>query len=197
MFFVINPRSGRVTLDGKQVVLDTHYQVDDEHRAIVRSVGPVVVIQLKQGKKVVQTASIPQHVSAVSGRNANGQPTPQVFMVDIVPDQPIFPQGPVIQRLIELGIKAWRIHVMNADQPLYEHIASQAAPTMVCGTAGVVSSSDVAGTGDLTDHVAFVVQPAAKWAILVTSGSVNSVYLWPEVDADGLMTKIAELMPTT
>ena len=85
MQLVVNPLTGSLRLDGKEVVFDTHYPVDDNHRVIFRGSSSSPVIQLKEGRRVIRTAGVPQ-VSAVAGRNANGEPTRQVFEIAITTD---------------------------------------------------------------------------------------------------------------
>lgn len=192
MRLLVDLRTGHASIGGREITFDTHYDVIEGWRVIFRgSFSTRIVIQLKNGNKVVQSVGIPK-VSAVAGRSVQGEPTRQMLKIDIDPDRPIFPQGAVIQQLLDAGVDSWRIHVLNDGQTLYECLAAHGEPKMTCDNEAAVSASDAPATDDLMRGVRFEVAPSARWAVLGTrADTVSAVYVWPGVaeDASGLLQR--------
>lgn len=199
MELYINPRTGAVTANGRELKTDVFYDLDEhpDHQFVVRSTSRTAVIlqiatKREPGKKrrTAQTGRV-QLVSATTGQHdMDGNAITQSYTVVLDPEKPIWPIADVVDQLLAAGLKGWQISPMTFN--LYTTSAAHSSPQMK--TDGTMSSLYDAGDDDTLPGINFTVKDAA-WAILHHDGDINHVYLWPTAGdaADSLMRAVNEI----
>jgi hypothetical protein len=183
MQLYVNPMDMSVTARGIKgdIKLGTYYTVvgHDDCRFVVRRKGSGIRIQVWQDGELKQGAVV-RKISALVGRAETGGVVGGNHVFDIHPDRPIYPNEPLVGRLLLSSINWWQISLMF-DDGLEDCIPDFALPEMV--SDGTVKSVLIRGETRAEDKRRLVVD-GATWAIRFTGMEVARVYLWPTaVDA--------------
>ena len=174
----VNTRTMTITASGKSVEPNRFHDLPghEGHTYIVRTSSPNkgFMVQIKQGKKVIQTGSI-RPLSAVIGRYPGSDAlTSHEFILELDPSQPIYPIADLVRQLMALGIEDWHISPMFRDD-LRDCIASHSSPRVI--SDGRVDVDPRAGGGDLLAHNVYRVT-GPSWVIQSFGSDISHIYLW-------------------
>jgi hypothetical protein len=179
MLLYIDPMSMAMTARGIKggVEFDTYYTLvgHDDCRFVVRKQGSKSLrIQVWQDGDLKQSVVV-RKVSALAGRTEMGNSPIRLHVFELHPDRPIFPNAPLVGRLLRSGIYWWQITLMF-DDDLEDCIPDFALPEMV--SDGTVKSVLIPAETRAKEMRRLIVD-GATWAIRFTGMEVARVFLWP------------------
>jgi hypothetical protein len=190
---------GSVTIEHNDGTIDDiqfgrFYELPDGHKVIFNKVGQTVVVQIKKGKKVVQSGSLPR-LSFVGGHDSYLEPHVDSWPIPIGPEVPIFPVRQLVEKLFAMGLRYWEITPMFRDKLCDNEVNGAKS---VLSTDGLIDRVDLPAEGRYKGGTELTVHDAS-WAVrTMEHGGVQHVYVWmnaaePENESV-LLDKIRQIM---